>query len=511
MIELRDYQIRAIQRVFAAWRAGARSVICVAPTGSGKRYLALWLMDYAAKAGRKVLFVGNRRLLVTQAQNDAERFEIDHGIIMANNEGGNAASGNQIASIQTLESWYFFEKWTGAATGEGLPPANLIVIDEGHQDTGRYQQLLGFYPDAKVLVLTATPVGPEGRSLVPSPFDVIVEPVLNSELIHAGHLLPTRVFAPSEPNLQGVRTQSGAEYNQSSLGRAVQSCTVFADVFREWERYQDQATVCFVPGIAFGRDLVNQFNSRLGQSVSAWLIEAKTKPNEREEIFERVKSGDAKVLVSCDVLREGFDLPLLSVGIDLQPNSQLRSYWQKVGRIKRPFGEQSIATWLDFAGNYWRFPHPNEDPEWPVGGEETTQQAIERTRKAKGESEPIMCPKCSLVRARGPKCPGCGHESSQPVRRIRMGPGELVEVPAVARKTRELTAEQRLYNKWKGRLYAALKSGCTFSQAAMLFRRETGQWPQEGWPGVFEKSSLEWRRRPADLYDRAGLYRALER
>jgi superfamily II DNA or RNA helicase len=77
MLVLRDYQTIAIRQVFDCWRSGARSVVLVIPTGSGKRLCALWLMDYAAKAGRRVLFVGNRRLLVTQAQNDAERLE--HG------------------------------------------------------------------------------------------------------------------------------------------------------------------------------------------------------------------------------------------------------------------------------------------------------------------------------------------------------------------------------------------------------------------------------------------------
>jgi DNA repair protein RadD len=515
-IELREYQVRAVRQVFDAWRAGHRSVVLVAPTGMGKRIVALWLMQYAAEAGRKVLFVGNRRLLINQAQADAEKFGLDHGIIMADAEGGNAGSTNQIASIQSLESWYFYESFSDIPTGRGLPPANLLIIDEGHQDVGRYRTLLGFYPDAKVLILTATPVGAEGKSLVPEPYETLVEPVKNSELIRIFRetggpqgLLPVRVFAPSEPHLQGVTIDGKKEYNQTKLGRAVTSCTLAADVFREWEPYQDRATVCFVPGIPFGRSLVGQFNDRFGLGT-ANLIEARTKPGERDSILASVRDRQSSVLVSCDVLREGFDLPVLSCGIDLQPNAQLRTYWQKLGRIKRPAEGQGEAIWLDLAGNSWGFPHPDEDPEWPVGEEETTQEIIERRRKEKKDPEPIRCSKCSYVRAKGPTCPNCGHGGGENMRRIRMGDGTLVEVPARKQQARQVTAEERQLNKWKSRLFAAMHSGISYAQCAAIYRREHGENPQFGWPGTYPAHDLRWNGKPQTQHSKGSLMQAFE-
>lgn len=498
-IVLRSYQVRAIHKVFDTWRRGSRSVVLVAPTGMGKRVIGLWLMQYAAEAGRRVLFVGNRRLLINQAQVDAEKFGIDHGVLMADAESGNPAATNQIASVQSLESWYFYEKFSSIPTGEGLPPAHLLVIDEGHQDVGRYEQLLRFYPEAKVLVLTATPVGAEGRALVPRPYEAIVEPVKNSELIRDGYLLPTSVFSTSEPWIEGVKVQGRGEFNQAQLGRAVQQCTVTSDVFREWEPYKDRATVCFVPGIPFGHSLVEQFNKRYGDGC-AILIEASTKPGDREEALRRIREGVSRVLVSCDILREGFDLPVLSVGIDLQPNSQLRTYWQKLGRVKRPHHNQSQAIWLDLAGNYWRFPHPDEDPEWPVGDQENTQEIIERRREEKKDAQPIACSKCGFVRVKGPTCPNCGLTSYDPVRKIRMGDGRLQEVPAIQRKTQQITAEQRMFNKWKSRLFAALHSGISFGQAAAIFRAEHGEGPRQGWPGTFTAHSPDWKRKPKHVY-----------
>jgi superfamily II DNA or RNA helicase len=509
-ITLREYQVRAMKEVFDTWRAGYQSVLMVAPTGMGKRIMALWLMDYAQKRNRRLLFVGDRRLLIGQAQGDAEKFGVDHGIIMANSEVGNIGSTNQIASIQTLESWYFREKFSSEITGKDLPNADLIVIDEAHKEARRYKQLLALYPDSKVLGLTATPVGAEGRAIVPEVFQTLIEPVKNSELINNGFLLPTTVFAPSEPYLEGVRIEGGREYNQTSLGKAVRSCTVFADVFREWEPYQDRATVCFVPGIAFGRDLSHQFNDRMGKSFpggeAAFLIDAKTPHKTRERIYGLIRDTGRGILISYDVLKEGFDIPLISCILDLQPNSQLRSYWQKIGRSKRPYKDQKDAILLDLAGNYWKFPHPNDDPEWPADGH-TTQEVIEKRREEGKDKQPIMCPKCSMVRTKGRECPNCGHSSGDLIRKVRMEGGKLQEMPAENPRHKEITQEKRALNAWTGTLFGALSKGWTYGQCKTLYRQRMGEWPKEGWPGVYAAGSLDCRRRPVDEHTRSTLYR----
>jgi len=496
---LRDAQKWSVHNLFEAFKKGYRKVLLVMPTGAGKRYLAVYLSQLGAENGRSVLFVTNRRILVGQMFRETGRFGIDHGVIMSDIDAGNTNAAVQIASVQTLEARYF-KSGMGAFAGRDLPPANLIVIDEGHRDVDRYVEMLKFYPDAKVVILTATPVGDQGRSLIP-PYEFMVEGCLNSQLIAEGLLLRTEVYAPSEPNIEGVKIVSKGEYNQGQLGRAVKECTVFADVFNEWAPFADRKTVVFVPGVAYGNDLAEQFNRRLG-SGQFIMVSAKTK--DREDIFKRVAQGEAKGLISVDVLKEGWDLPEVSCGIDLQPCQQLRSYWQKIGRVKRAFGDQKEAIWLDFAGNYWRFPHPDDDPIWPEG-DETTQSIIERQRGEQGEPQQLRCPNpaCKFAykpMSSPPKCPKCGYViSGEPKRVVRMGGGKLKQIPAITKKKREKSDAEKKLGQWKSLLFGGIQTGRSLHSCAAIYRNKTGEWPQANWPCVMPKDSLEWKRSVAEV------------
>jgi DNA repair protein RadD len=497
--QLRDAQLRTIHATHNRFREGHRLVVVCGPTGFGKRLLAIWWCNKAQEQGKHALFVTNRRLLVKQADDEAADFGIRYGVIMANTEAIDPNATVQIASVQTLRSRYFRDS-LGTRTPERMPPADLIIVDEAHNDVETYQELFSYYPQARIIGLTATPVGPKGKLLTP-PYGCVVEEVTNTELIRDGFLLPTEAYAPSEPNLKGIKLET---VSQVKLGKSVMECTVFADVFNEWAPFADRTTICFCPGVAYARDLVNQFNNRLGQG-RAHLISADTKQEDRDRIFEEVRSGRGKVLVSVDVLKEGFDMPEVSCGIDLQPTSFLRTYWQKVGRIKRAHPGQTEAIWLDFAGNYWRFIHPNEDPDWSLKPDETTAERTEKNRTEGKERQPIMCPSCSFVRKAGKACPKCGFECGEPIRKIRMGDGKLKKIPAIAKKKREKTQAERNLATWKSLLFGGLKTGRSLHSCMAIYRNNTGEFPRDGWPAVYPKDSMQWKRSVGDVIDAKGL------
>ncbi len=116
---LRPYQTAALDALRSEFRQGARAVLLVSPTGSGKTTVAAEMIRSAVARGNRVLFVAHRRELVYQA---IERLWADHGIEAGVLMAGHARRDDrpvQVASIQTL-------------LRRELPPARLLICDEAH-------------------------------------------------------------------------------------------------------------------------------------------------------------------------------------------------------------------------------------------------------------------------------------------------------------------------------------------------------------------------------------------
>jgi superfamily II DNA or RNA helicase len=90
-------------------------------------------------------------------------------------------------------------------------------------------------------------------------------------------------------------------------------------------------TIVFAPSVAKAESMTDEF---IRHGIEAVCVTGKT--GDREKIFERFKAEEIPVLVSCQVLREGIDLPCatnLILAIDPDSHS---SYVQVMGRFARP-------------------------------------------------------------------------------------------------------------------------------------------------------------------------------
>ncbi|WP_423790247.1 DEAD/DEAH box helicase, partial [Listeria monocytogenes] len=67
---------------------------------------------------------------------------------------------------------------------------------------------------------------------------------------------------------------------------------------------------------------------------------------QRDEILRKFEHGGVDVLVSCDLISEGFDLPTVEVAILLRPTKSLSLYLQQVGRAIRIAPEKSRTVVL---------------------------------------------------------------------------------------------------------------------------------------------------------------------
>ena len=166
--------------------------------------------------------------------------------------------------------------------GHGSSAADLIIVDEAHRACARtYQQILDAYPDATILGLTATPCRGDGRGLG-NIFDCIVECPGVRELVDLGFLVPTRVYAPTTPDLKGVGTAQG-DYVAKQLATRMDQPELIGDIAEHWHRFAEgRKTVVFATSVGHSLHIRNEFR-RTG--ILAEHIDGSTPLEQRDEIL----------------------------------------------------------------------------------------------------------------------------------------------------------------------------------------------------------------------------------
>lgn len=461
MSELRDYQLRAIESARDETRKGTKRIIINSPTGSGKTVIAEAIIRSALARGKRVAFIANRVDLVNQTSRRMSG--IPHGII----QGQNTTRVNEalvICSIQTVAR-------------RGLPYVDLIVIDEAHAVSGSkdYKKLIAQNNNLPVLGLTATPfskgLGAHDDAIGGAIFESMVVASTIRELIEGGFLVDCDIYAPSEPDLTGVKMQKNSfgemDYSEIALGEAVDKPSLIGDIVTHWKMLADnKPTVVFATNIKHSQHIVEQF---IAAGVSAEHVDCYCDDEERKAIMQRVLNGTTKVISNVGILCEGWDFPACSVMILARPTRSLIRWIQMVGRILRPFEGKEIGLVLDHSGSSAHLGYPTDDlPLELCDGKAKSNEIIKKAEPAK----PKQCPACKFMKpAKVHKCPKCSFE---PVSKLEVvsEDGHLVKV-----KRSKFTAhdKQDFYSQL---LAIRAEKGYSHGWVANQYRNKTGVWPK---------------------------------
>lgn len=424
-MQLRPRQAKAIEDLREAYRNGYKAPVMVAPTGFGKSATASFIIREAVAKGRRVWFLAHLReiLAATSAKLDAEG--IDHGFIMAGKPEDDSKPV-QVAMVQTAVR----------RLGRYAKP-DLIVIDEAHlavADT--YQRVITDAGNPRLLHLTATPIRLDGRGMR-EVADIIIPTCSTADLIAEGLLAPVRYYAPSRPDLTGVRTVAG-EYAQGDLADAMNKPSITGDAVAHYRKLaHGRPAVAFCTNIAHARDTAAMFAQAGYRAVA---ISGESHQDERDQALRGLQSGDLDVVVNCQLWVAGVDCPAIGCIIQLAPTKSLTKYLQSIGRGLRTHPGKTDCVVLDHAGNAFTHGLPNDTREWSLDG------AKKRTRTGDDLVEPVrQCERCYLVHAPAPVCPNCGHVHPVKERKIQQTDGELAELTEIKRQKRQEVGRARTY------------------------------------------------------------------
>ena len=388
---LRTYQTDLLHRLRGELRTHDR-VLAVLPTGGGKTKVFCTIAAMARASGANVKILVHRRELLEQTPD---------------------------AYVQTIQSW--------VPDGE-----DLVIVDEAHHSCARTwkEKILSC---KKVLGFTATPQRLDGGGL-DVVFDSMVEGPSSAALTRAGYLSEYKLFCPpGQPDLKGL-TRKGGDYSRAKLSERTSESKVVAAAVKNWKLLAGgRQTIGFCVSVAHMQAVAESFESA---GVRVGTIEGRMAASDRKAVVEAFRTGAIQMLLSVDLISEGFDVPGCSCVLLLRPTQSLGLHLQQIGRALRPSGD--VALILDCAGNSERHGLPDDEREWSLAGRKKERAGLVSNVAVR------VCPTCFGVHKPTLRvCPYCGYAHKLDSRIPEEADILLEEKKRITREKRRLVGRAR--------------------------------------------------------------------
>lgn len=406
-MELRDYQRRAVDELREAYCDGHQGVVLELGTGAGKTVTAASVVVGATALGGWVLWLAHRRELLDQAEATLRAVGLDQML---------EARRVVLCTVQ------------GAMPDRETEPA-VIVVDEGHRAlAASYRKVFARWPGAFRVLLTGTAWRSDGARFDPVATKVVRGPSV-AELTAQGWLVPARYWSVPGVNLAGCKVVRG-DFRPSDLAAAFDRPELVGDVVATYRRLADwRIGVVFASGVEHATHLAAQFEAA---GLTAAAVHGGTPKHERAFHLHQHRHGLTQVLVSADLLVEGWDNPLVGAVVMARATNSMIVWRQAVGRGLRNQQGKTDCVVLDHGGNCARLGLVTDPLEY--------EAQAGRARGASASMPMVTCESCFAVFRAQPRpasCPRCYAVLPRAVlRSIVCRPGELEVVTEVAANKR---------------------------------------------------------------------------
>lgn len=339
-MQLRKYQVEALDAIDDALEKGVRRPLVVLPTGGGKTVVFAQLPK---RHDGKMLVLAHRQELLTQAQEKIRWANPDLSVEIE--QGQNVAdmkSDVVVASTATL----------GRANSSRLEKFHphqfaTIVIDEAHHAAApSYKRILDYFKPNLQLGVTATPQRGDKTRLT-DVFDEIVYFKTIQELIEDGYLSNLAGYRiRTSTDISGVTTRGG-DWAEGELSEAVNNDERNRLAVEAWrDKANGKKAVVFCVDVQHAKDMADTFNKA---KIPTGVITGAMKDDERSLVLNAFRMGNVKVLANCMVLTEGFDEPSIEAIILARPTKSQLLYTQIVGRGTRLHPGKDRCIIIDLA------------------------------------------------------------------------------------------------------------------------------------------------------------------
>lgn len=375
MLALRPYQADGISAGKRLISQGIVSILFVAATGAGKTVCFSTITEGAIRKLSRVVIIAPRREIVRQTY-----------IKLIQSGLAPEQIGVQLGGVRTHRHVKSDDPWVAHARRRPKAPIQLgtlpsfarrdwithnnapdiLIIDEAHQALAKsYVTFVAKCrennPKMLVLGFTATPWRGDGKGL-DAMFDRLVTIAKPHELAEwidpatgCPYLMRPRVFTVPPDQMADtshIKIKKNADglldYDQKALEEESSKPKLIGSIVENWKlRATGIRTVCFAVSVAHSKKIVERF---VAEGVPAEHLDGDMTSVDRDAVLGRLASGETLVVCNCNVLTEGFDLPILGCIILARKTESLALGIQMIGRGLRYHPEKDRPVVLDHAG-----------------------------------------------------------------------------------------------------------------------------------------------------------------
>ncbi|MBE9144906.1 DEAD/DEAH box helicase family protein [Planktothrix mougeotii] len=391
--ELRDYQKALKSLIYQLIRQGKKRILVYAPTGAGKTAILSSILSDALSRNKRCMLIVHRDFLVEQSRTAMIKAGInpdDIGIIKAGYREERDRM-IQIAGLQSLQN---------RATPNDL---DLIILDECHSTAfyKHYELIKSHTLNAVHLGFSASPWRLKSTDeYFGLHFDAIAEGPGIGELIDRGYLARPRYFGYGGlVDICKLDTNKSGEFKEQQMQAAFMASEVPQKVVEQiLELGEGRTGIIFNAGVEQSQ-LQTQLLNAAG--IPTVHLDASTPFKDRQMYFDKLASGEIRVISSIGCLTEGFDVPSISFIVLARATKSRALYVQMAGRGLRTSPNKTDCLILDFGGNVKRLGMLNKK----------FLITLEPTPKPEDDSMLKECDNChSMVSIFAKICPECGFE-----------------------------------------------------------------------------------------------------
>ena len=369
-MKLHDFQMKMISELRNFFRKGLRSIVMVAVTGAGKSVILAYVISQLVSNRKIALVLVHRDNLIDQLSDRLDGFGICYDKI------GSARRYKYLCMLGMVRT-------VKLRLGK-FPEPDYIFVDEGHRSCApEYREIFDFFPNAKIVILTATPRRTDGQGLGEVADDMVVGPPMKW-MIDNGYTARYRYFEPpSNIDYSKVRVDKDGTLNEKDEIEAIEKSMVADDAVQKYREYIDgKLAVAFCRGVKGAESAAEKFNNA---GIPARAVHGGMSKSDIKQALKDFKAEKIKILTAADLIFEGIDIPDCVGVFWLRRTDSIIIFHQGNGRAFRIKSDGGYAYIFDHVGNCRNHGFPSDHIEWSLDG----------NQKKTGEVNLVTCKKCS--------------------------------------------------------------------------------------------------------------------